>query len=211
MFWRNIKNQFDIIELDQKTRNDVYQQMRKVANQRIKRGGGWGTKNTPKPFKSMTELKKDNGGKIPLREIQRVFVFVTSKQTMPSERKKRFEERNKKIVDKLKQHGYENINPSDLKNFGDFMDAARHYMDVKRLDAKLSGELADIFDFISLKNKGKIDVEDVIKNIDLYIKHSEELSKKVDAAMKEGGEGKNSDDVEAIIRQYASGNDKQNS
>lgn len=205
MFWRNIKNQFDIIELDQKTRNDVYQQMRKVANKRIERGGGWGTKNSPKPFKSMTELKKENGGKIPLREIQRVFVFVTSHQTKPSERKKRFAERNKKIVETLNKNGYKNIAPSDLDKFGQFMDAARAYMDTKRLNAKLSGELADIFDFITMKNKGKIDVDDVIKNIDKYIENSEKLSDMVDKAMKEGGEGKSSDEVDEIIRQYANG------
>lgn len=203
MFWRNLQSQFDITSLDEKTRRDVYQQMRKIANKRIDRGGGWGTKNTPVKFKSMTTLVKESGnGKIPLREVQRVFIFVSSKETLPSERKKRFAERDKKIIEKLKQHGVMTINSQDdLKKFGEFMDAVRSYMNTNMLDALLSDEMVDIYEYI--EEMDSVDFEKVKEHIDRFIKHSKELSEKIRNIKENGGEGKSSKDVNKRIKFYA--------
>ena len=148
-----------------------YQRLRRIAQKRLARFVGTQYKDTDtyknraikKPFKPSSELKSVRDLQAALSDVRG---FLDSERSTISGMKRI----DRKTIATLHKDGYTFVNMSNIKQFGDFMEAAR-LQAAKKMQG--SDRVAEMYDAAIRK---KIPPEELLKEFDYWRENLEELN-----------------------------------
>jgi len=158
----------ELMALSEKEQRRAYSELRDIAQKRIARGGGYRGQRGQRieTLKELDIMEMDVTA-----ELRKLHAFVRNPATKVSVQKKYYKSQSQKASDTLKAHGY-NIDPADMKGFGDFMETMRTRAQTRGKAYRGSDRWAELYEHAKRLN---ISQEDLNKHYRSYINNVEKL------------------------------------
>lgn len=143
-----------------------YARLRKAANMRIQRLQASEYKESAAAQTGAFQaLPKDTSERTVYRALQDVALFMSKKTTTVSG----IREAERKMVETMKERGYDFINRKNVKEFGEFWKEVKTHATYKQYDSERIVEM-----FRDAKKK-RIDPVDLARDFDFWIQNSERI------------------------------------
>lgn len=169
-------------DLEREVRKE-YTRLRDISQKRLKRLKAAGYADTDvykknvKHYPKLANIKSKSELAQRLSDLSR---FVGSSQSTV----KGLKERERKVLQTLRENGYKYIDESNLSDFGEFME---YYRDMKYdLEGYDSGDAADLYTVVE---KNKLDADTVKEDFDFWLQNVDE-AKKIRKAKRRTGKTK---------------------